>query len=408
MKYIFIVNTICNIGGAELYMRQKKKYVESLGYNTIILYCNHNGDVYIPEFKENSYLFREIWYAPYCFTQKHFKYVLNRMLKTIDGDSTSIVESHWPRFSLWGELLAEKLKCKHFLYCLEETYPKLSNSMYKFLEFKLGRKEIAGINNKTLKILFGNQQIVEEDNKYVLSAYMGENVEDISSPLTFLADKQADIKIGCIGRLEKKYVKTTLDSVSDYCKQYPQKTIQLILIGGTHRQDVLQYIKEIQKDHPNLLLHVTGYIYPIPLSLLNAMSFIVAGSGSVWSPARHKMLTVSMDVFGKPIGVLGITTQNCQFRGAHDMDSDNLCDYIINITQKKYDKKDIQFPFQIYQEPQIALKPHMDFIKSSDQTKQFYETRNVIYDNKSYVFALLGINFCEKVRKIKKHCSFIN
>lgn len=45
-KYIFLTASISNIGGAELYMRQKLLYVKSIGFDPLIIYVK-NLDLYI-------------------------------------------------------------------------------------------------------------------------------------------------------------------------------------------------------------------------------------------------------------------------------------------------------------------------------------------------------------------------
>ena len=59
-KYIFFTFGISNIGGAELYMRQKLLYVKSLGFEPLIIYVKRTGPVYINEFMDLSYAVQKI------------------------------------------------------------------------------------------------------------------------------------------------------------------------------------------------------------------------------------------------------------------------------------------------------------------------------------------------------------
>lgn len=402
MKYIFLVYTIFNIGGAELYLRNKKRYVKSIGYEPIIIYCYNKGDIIISDFGNDCYYVSDILYPPCCFSTKKQRQIIYSLLDVINGDQSAIIETHWPKISLWGEMLAEKLQCKHLLYCLEERYTKFTPMMYKYLDFKFFRGELAGINDKTIQFLFGNHRKIENGDKYILLPYEGENVEDIISPLNGIVDKNIDIRIGCIGRLEKPYVIETIRSIAEYCNNHPTQKLQLILIGGTKEQYIISLIENTKLSVCNLDIVVTGYVYPIPLSLLYDMSFIIGGSGAVWSPARHKILTVSMDVNGKPIGVLGITTQNCQHRDENDKDSDDLHYYIESIVKGKYKSSDICLQFPTYKQPEEVFKFHMTYINNSVQNKLYYDVKKILYKNIFIYYVLFGVNNYNKYKHIKR------
>ena len=174
--------------------------------------------------------------------------IQRHILNIIHGDSETIIESHLTNFSLWGEMIAQNLKCKHVLYFLAEKYPIYNKSIYKFLEFKLSRKEIAGINVHSMQLIFGKYKKITEEENYYLKAWEGNNVEDIDSSLNNIVALNADVKIGCIGRLEKIYIRKTITSVLEYCNNHKDINIQLILIGGSLSSSIIQEYKDEVKN----------------------------------------------------------------------------------------------------------------------------------------------------------------
>lgn len=398
-KYIFFTFGISNIGGAELYMRQKLLYVKSLGFEPLIIYVKRTGPVYINEFMDLSFAVPEIAYPPKFFLKNKRKKILGKILSIIgDVNKETIIESHLVHLAMWGELAASVFSGTNFLYLLSENYPFYANSIYDFLKFKFMRRELVGINEHTLQLLFKNNLTLTDEQCYYLEAWMGDSIENIPSALINVIDSSATLKIGCYGRLEKLYVQNTIKCVKSYCVLNPKVKVQLILIGGTHDCELLKKYQKMLYGIPNLSLYITGFIYPVPLSFMKKMDFVIAGSGAAESAVRNSLLTVSMDIYGNPIGILGISTQNSMERDKYDCDSGNLLDYFDRFREKIYNADDIS-SIEPYPNLSIEFGKHMDFIKSGNPNKEYFDTTNIGSIYKSIMYKFLGMKYYSVIEK---------
>lgn len=402
-KYIFLTASISNIGGAELYMRQKLLYVKSIGFDPLIIYVKKSGFVYINEFNDVSCVVPEIAYPPKFFSNSKRKNILNKILTFIgDVNEETIIESHLVHLAMWGELVASDFNGKNFIYLLSENYPSYTNSIYDFLKFKLKRRELVGINNHTLQLLFKKNLQLSNEQCYNLRAWMGDSIENIPSSLVNIVDSSADLKIGCYGRLEKIYVQHAISIIKSYCLLNPKTKIQLVLVGGSFDNELLDKYKKMTSQISNLALYITGFIYPVPLDFLKKLDFIIAGSGAACAAVRHSLLTISMDIYGMPIGVLGITTDSTMERDYNDHDSNELLDYFERFRKKIYNPSDIN-GIEPYPNLSIEFRKHMDFIESGNSSKVYFNTINAGSFYKSMLYKYFGKRFYLKIeRTIKK------
>ena len=172
-----------------------------------------------------------------------------------------------------------------------------------FLRFKLNRNELFGIFNDSVRKMLGDSSI-PSDGRYRLTAYCSNVLGDVEEDISSRFDKEADYTFGCIGRLEKMFLVPMLESLVPLFTN--GKKYNLVLIGGTMNPSAIDAIKNVIAKTPSVNLVITGYMYPIPISLLGKIDlfFSTAGSARVSYDARRPTIRVHHEN-GLPTGVFG-------------------------------------------------------------------------------------------------------
>ena len=136
MKYIIIAYQIINMGGAQQYYRNKAETLKNKGYD-VFIFSSDKGDIAIKDLKHYEYgIFQELKYPLYCFGEKRIEAIIECILHIIgEADPYTIIESSSIAAAQWGELLGERIGCKHFLFNLLEVH-SYTQSEIDFLKFK--------------------------------------------------------------------------------------------------------------------------------------------------------------------------------------------------------------------------------------------------------------------------------
>lgn len=314
-KYVFITYGIINIGGGQMYLRNKFLYLKSKGFEIDIISI-YKGKIILNElmpFKDCIIPELQLPIIYYNYLKRNK--LVNLMLAIIGSKYDEIViESNDVILATWGEYLAKKLKCKHILYVLSEN-SVISNGVFlDFLIYKLNRRELVGITDQTLRKLFGNFKEINSNEQHSLIAHCVNVVDDYDFELVKNIPKK-DFTVGIISRLSKPYIIPTLKSFKEFVLEHRDKTFNLILIGGSYGEDGENDIQNMFVDIKNIDIIITGYLYPIPYSLLKSCDLFIGSSGSAFVSHERGFLTISIDGSDfKPIGILGHTTENLLYR----------------------------------------------------------------------------------------------
>ena len=300
-KVYVIVGWCGGLGGAHIYTSNKCLFLKSIGWHPIVLYSGKNLPVLdtLKEFTQNR--FEELDYLPAYFSLSECNKVLEKMMKVIEYDPCNkyIIESSEIKFSYWGELLAERIQCKHYAFLLSPFFVK--NAFYSnYLTFKLSRKEVAGTRESSLPELFGSNVVSPKssDNVY-FRAWCTNSVADFN--YEFQEDiHKYDLRIGHIGRDTKPYVKHMVMDLFVYAKNNPDLKIFFCMIGGKKNTWIQEYFKETK----NLTVFCTGRIFPIPKKLIESMDVGIGSSGCIRVGVEQnlKMITY-LDNGIKPLGI---------------------------------------------------------------------------------------------------------
>ncbi len=393
-KYILLTYAITNIGGSQIYTRNKAKYLKERGWD-VDVYSYQDGNIYIDDLIEyKSGIIKELKYPVFYFTKGEIKRILKKKFSQLKNHSYSelIIETNSIGLATWGEYLAKYLNCKHIIYLLAEHYSS-NQDTYNFLSFKNQRKELAAAHTETLQNLFSQYNHDLNNSELVsLRANCTNVVEDIYHPLINKINTEY-ITIGSIGRLEKPFLKSNLLELRKYFETNKEQKYNLILIGGSPKSSkCVNTYKKIFRDTNNVNLFITGYIYPIPLKLLQCVDVFISSAGSAYLSYKYGIPTISIDSQTYlPIGILGVSTFKSTF-GTVENKKYNLFDLLDEIltNTNKYSGTGITKSTE-----KLDYSSHLDFIKNSNQNKAYYPLNNIKLKAsdmiKKYILTIFGV-----------------
>lgn len=376
MKPIYIILTpiIKDVGGGQIYALNKVHFLRKCGFDTYIFHAGIGKSIVIEEMRQYSNCkIDEMKFPAQYYSCRKQNRILNRIKDKIqfkESQNEIYIESHTVTCATWGELFAEHLFAKHIIFLLSE-YPKIESSDYfKFLHYKFERRELAGISKTSLKTLFSNWMTIDEGKCYRLLAFCSNVLGNITYKVNLPFDKY-DYVIGSIGRLEKPFLLQAIRDISYFANKYKDKKILLVLIGGSSKSYTRKIIKEASKID-NLSLHITGNIYPIPISLINKIHVFVSVAGSCKVSTVLGKLTISYDVNDlSPIGIVGYTTRNTVYR-ANGEPIISLTSILEDIfIYKKY--KENAIPVNVDGLNDFDFTPHIDFISDGEKCGNAYK-----------------------------------
>lgn len=370
-KYIFLTFAVSGIGGTQIYIRNKIKYLKSKQWDVSVICTEPGHSICVEELKEyENCVIPELMSNPYIFTNAERKQIINKakiMIGEISQDT--IIESNFIQVNLWGELIAKELGVKHFVFLIQEDYSIKDKRYIDFYDYKYTRMELAANTPYALRMLFKGYRNIQDGKECFLRAICHNTIEECD---TNHIDSivEADIHIGSIGRVNKPFVIPMINDVCQFADLHTDKKIQLVLFGGSPDFNDYTRIQDIAKSHSNLCVYITGPIFPIPKSLLDMMDVFISSAGSATTTSDVGYFTITIDANDyKPIGLLGYTTNDTVHRAPtaeYEETTVLLEDIIID---KKYGDASILYE-NCEDEIEKEFDRHMEFI--SFETKGEY------------------------------------
>lgn len=119
--YIFLNNSIRQMGGAQMYIRNKMLALEKEGWHVEVFYFLE-GKILIPElkkFKDNR--IENLRFPIFSLSENARKQVLNIISNRVTKSDDVVIESVTFGFRHWGELIAEHLSGLNLLFFVNET-----------------------------------------------------------------------------------------------------------------------------------------------------------------------------------------------------------------------------------------------------------------------------------------------
>ena len=311
-NYVFLIPSIVEVGGGEFYVANKAQYLNRIGYNVIIISTRKKKAV-IPYLKQfEKYIWQELEY-PISATPKRIVRIIEQRLHNIITNENIIFESNMVTLSPWGEYFAHQFQGLHIAYPLSEGFSVQTPSMKDFFEFKLNQHLLFGISKKSIGLLLGTIQDIENTCLPAVGCTYNQ-IQDLPLPESIKLEG-FDYNILCLGRLSKSYVKAATKAVSKFADNYFNKRIQYIVVGGDCTNEEKSILVNMISNNKNVYGVFTGALSPLPLQLFNIANVAIASAGCVGICRRRGLLTISVDANdSKAIGIFNVTTNNSLYR----------------------------------------------------------------------------------------------
>lgn len=376
-QYVFITPSLSNMGGAQMYIRNKILYLRNNNWRVDVV-SSQGTNIIIPELLEFQSFYPKLFFSPFYYTKKTQKNliqsVISRLAINKDTDDDVIIESHTIATSLWAEMIAQQIHSKHIVYLLNESIIVANQGTQSFLSFKYNRRELAGIKESSIRDMFAPFSKIPLERSYYLSA-LSNNVEaDIGCPFVNQIDKtKYDFIIGLFSRLDKPFVMAAISSFLSFAESNKDKRFLLLLIGDAKESRIHKKLSNLMSEIPNVEFIVTGYLYPVPIRLLELADVFLSSAGSSRVCQRSGIPTITFDGRdSKPIGILGKTTQNSVFRD----ETEEALDLQLLLKQVLVEKKFKRtLPQSNFGHPDY--QNHMDFLTQSDKSQKYYEVGTI-------------------------------
>ena len=330
--YVFLSHPVAGIGGAQLYVRDKKAYLEKEGYKVIVVSGYEGENIVISEFVQyRNNVVPELQNKPQVFSRNRRNKVVEVLCKLVPNSGKVIIESSDLNSGSWGELFAARTGGKNIIFCLSEAFPKLTGGERDFLQFKLMRNELYGIHPNTISLLLGRR--IDNSEGFYWKAGAKSDAVDVPNEILDTLEKK-DYNLGSIGRYDKPCVPQILQGFLDFAIQHPTNNINIILCIGEHTAEIEKEIENKFSRAENISLYVFGPLVPLPKSLFMICDVFVSTAGCAGISWRLNVPTITMDVNDhKAIGILGLSTQSTIYR--KDEEPKELTDLLDDVLIKK-------------------------------------------------------------------------
>lgn len=334
--YILINNTVYNLGGGQLYILRRAKYLRSKGYNVLIVVAENAGDFILKDSFEDFDIF---WYPAIIrpmalLSKKEVEALIDNIVRELPCkyNGQIYVESTALTLGVWAERLAFRLKAKHILYCISEVE---SISKYllipgrRFFINKYNKGELIGCSSESIYKLFGKKLI---PNNYVNVAFDDTELSPSCVPdISYIFDCDSYV-ISTVSRLDKSYIEPLIDSACKLARKYTSRRFMLLIGGGSKEKKRESYLRDYANKKSlniiNLDIKFTGYINTLGKDFFSQSDlFVGMGTASI-NAISQKCLTLNIDPLDNNLcsGFFGHDTKNFAYSesGTHYLIYDKL------------------------------------------------------------------------------------
>lgn len=357
--YIFFAPSIGNIGGGQLYLSAKVKWLESLGWD-VMVYFTDKQTVQLPNLKkfEKSFLpDLTIRFSSYPNNEREI--ICRKMLSGYGVSDRVVIESYSFESALWGEYMAKMCAGKHICYIIGERIvdKDISGSMKSFLRFKLNQHLLYGITTTTIPSIL-------PDADGCSTLLKAEGCSQFSAPL--IQDQRMKsvpddgFTILSVGRLEKPYIKILFEEVGKFSDKI-SIPVNFVVIGDTSQNGLKKKLFSILKSYPNIRMSFWGYTFPVPRQLYERADVFVGCAGSANLAYKERVPTITVDaVDNKAIGILGETTENRLYRNSHEVPVD-ISELLMLVFEERKERREYRKNLSPIVED-VDFSHHLDII----------------------------------------------
>lgn len=340
-KYVFITQSISGITGNQRYVNNKCKLLREDGWEVVVLWNYNIAPVQLEHircFDNEKYIHHELKFYPSWYTKKQRNIIIDRLANVVGEAEQIVIESNKLELGAWGELLAQKLNCKHINFVTSEGISINNKSTFDFCYSKLLRNEFFTITESAVKHLFSNYAAIEHPENYFWSATQGVDVEEYPFP-EFDEQPLSDYIITSFGR-RKEFFPYMLSELNLFISRHQNKTFNLFFLGEINN--------DVEIRNSLALPNVHLSIYPkevtvIPSQVFSKSDIVIATAGCAYLSAIHGAKTISMDVNRNvPLGLYMYTTlESNTYSGKYKNDK-SLSEWLQALLIEKVEYKRIE------------------------------------------------------------------
>lgn len=366
--YVFLTPELGNMGGAQMFTNNKVAYLKKQGWNVQVFYYKKGGDIKLPEllpFRENFIKdFRSaFYYVPKWYLRKISRFISEK----IGNPDEIVIESHLVELAYWGEALAKQLGARHICNFLEEQVEPLTEKKADFFEYKLKHWELMNSSESSQRRLFKGYYKSDFAQYANTVHFVCSNV--VTDEKLNVEIHRSDFTILTIGRLDKPYVQPMTERIRLFVSSHPEKTYNVIYVGGSPDGNLEKSIPLQYKNLSNVHVYMLGYTFPVPSSLLDLADVGIACANSVLVTADYNIPTICVDMNDHyAIGVYGYSTNNnFARRNEPQIDVAELLDDVL--IKHCYPPKEA---INVADESAVEFKKQLDYLNKSHNCVNYY------------------------------------
>lgn len=329
--YVFVYGSISDVGGRQLYLLNKSKFLKENGWQPLII-TSDDSNIMIGELKSIVTLVVPEIEVPFLFLRKKSRDSLIKNICNFINVNKSdlcmknrvIVESQEINQSFWGEVIAEKFKTINFTYVI--GWPmliKLERFYYDYYKHKQLRNELIGVAEPTLKIMFeGIDDINLNQNTFFnipfnVKEIVRNNVNSEINKYKY-SITNCDYVITTISRLSKPYINVLIKDIIKLSHEFSDKKFALIIVGDDINAKFMEYYRYKYSEYINsnnkVKLIFTGYIRPLTKDIFEVTDIFVGMGTAVINAVSQGCPSICVDPRGSTSsGIFGIDLTNFAF-----------------------------------------------------------------------------------------------
>lgn len=333
-KYVFLTQSISGITGNQRYVNNKCKLLRQNGWEVIVFWNYNISPVqleYVKCFDEEKYIHHELKFYPSWFSKRSRNKVIDRLVSVIGTADQIVIESNKLELGAWGELLAQRLNCKHINFVTSEGITILNKATFDYCYEKLKKKEFFNINPAAVEKFFSLFTTIENPENFYWSASPGVEVEEYEFPL-FDDLPAADSTITSFGR-RKEYFPYMLGELNLFASRHPDKSFNLFFLGAL--TDESEITNNLTSSNINLAIYPRE-VKIVPKQMFTKSDVIIATAGCASLASSYGVNVIAMDVTtSEPLGLLKRTTLDSNTYSGKYKNDKSISQWLESILIKK-------------------------------------------------------------------------
>jgi len=314
---------VSGMGGAQLYALRRIQFLKKKGIHAMLLVTDDTNFILEKQFGDVSILVRKDLAKPvFYYSDQNLDKIIHSICSDLHIFSQNLVlESHSLRLSIWCELIASRLKCKHIIYPLNETSITSweFNPVKDFFIWKQVRTELLGASKPSLRVILG-RYYRESKAVYINIGFDPNEITAISCPNILGHFDKDSFKIGTISRLSKPYIEVLLNEVRWVAANNPLVRFTFIVAGDDVDRKIRKKLTKKYPSTPNMSILFTGYLNPLGKDFFQGLDIYIGMATSVINSAALKCASITVDpITSLSAGFFGITSKDTMFASKEEL-----------------------------------------------------------------------------------------